>query len=59
MPNKRSRVRYVDELTPAAKLVGAISTIVNDDGYLRGYNTKMYGPYFGQLKAVSIFEEKP
>ncbi|MCX1611151.1 quinate/shikimate dehydrogenase [Escherichia coli] len=30
---------YVDELTPAAKLVGAINTIVNDDGYLRGYNT--------------------
>ena len=29
----------VDELTPAAKLVGAINTIVNDDGYLRGYNT--------------------
>ncbi|MFP1591426.1 hypothetical protein ACLB1M_14075 [Escherichia coli] len=23
-----------DELTPAAKLVGAINTIVNDDGYL-------------------------
>ncbi|HGD8023791.1 TPA: quinate/shikimate dehydrogenase [Escherichia coli] len=32
-------LKIVDELTPAAKLVGAINTIVNDDGYLRGYNT--------------------
>ncbi len=39
MPNKQLACDYVDELTPAAKLVGAINTIVNDDGYLRGYNT--------------------
>ncbi len=38
MPNKQLACEYVDELTPAAKLVGAINTIVNDDGYLRGYN---------------------
>lgn len=37
MPNKQLACEYVDELTPAAKLVGAINTIVNDDGYLRGY----------------------
>ena len=39
MPNKQLACEYVDELTPAAKLVGDIKTIVNDDGYLRGYNT--------------------
>ncbi|MBP2847885.1 MULTISPECIES: quinate/shikimate dehydrogenase [Dickeya] len=39
MPNKQLACDYVDELTPAAKLVGAINTIVNDDGYLKGYNT--------------------
>ena len=39
MPNKQLACEYVDELTPAAKLVGAINTIVNVDGYLRGYNT--------------------
>lgn len=39
MPNKQLACKYVDELTPAAKLVGAINTIVNDDGYLKGYNT--------------------
>ncbi len=31
MPNKQLACEYVDELTPAAKLVGAINTIVNDD----------------------------
>ncbi len=32
MPNKQLACEYVDELTPAAKLVGAINTIVNDGG---------------------------
>lgn len=35
MPNKQLACEYVDELTPAAKLVGAINTIVNDDGCFR------------------------
>ena len=39
MPNKQLACEYVDELTPAAKLVGAVNTMVNEDGYLRGYNT--------------------
>lgn len=39
MPNKQLACQYVDELAPAAKLVGAINTIVNDNGYLKGYNT--------------------
>ena len=47
MPNKQLACEYVDELTPAAKLVGAINTIVNDDGYLRGYNTDDGLPLLG------------
>ncbi len=39
MPNKQLACEYVNELTPAARLVGAINTIVNDNGYLTGYNT--------------------
>lgn len=34
MPNKTLVGRYLDELSPAAKLCGAVNTIVNDDGYL-------------------------
>ncbi len=39
MPNKQLACEYVDELTPAAKRVGDINTIVEQVGYLRGYNT--------------------
>ncbi|END70921.1 quinate/shikimate dehydrogenase [Escherichia coli] len=49
MPNKQLACEYVDELTPAAKLVGAINTIVNDDGYLRGYNPDGRG-HIGAIK---------
>ena len=52
MPNKQLACEYVDELTPAAKLVGAINTIVNDDGYLRGYNTD--GTAGNTLGAVTL-----
>ena len=50
MPNKQLACEYVDELTPAAKLVGAINTIVNDDGYLRGYNTDGTG----HIRAIKV-----
>ncbi len=39
MPNKKIACRHVDELDPAAKLSGAINTIVNENGFLRGFNT--------------------
>lgn len=39
MPDKTEVVKYMDELSPAAKLIGAVNTIVNEDGKLIGYNT--------------------
>lgn len=39
MPDKVEAARYMDELSPAAKLIGAVNTIVNEDGKLIGYNT--------------------
>ncbi len=39
MPCKTEALRYMDELSPAAKIVGAVNTIVNDDGKLTGYMT--------------------
>ena len=32
MPNKQAIIPYLDELSPAAKLVGAVNTVVNKDG---------------------------
>lgn len=36
MPNKTAVVQYLDKLTPRAELVGAVNTIINEDGVLTG-----------------------
>lgn len=39
MPCKMEAARLVDELSPAAKIMGAVNTIVNEDGKLIGHMT--------------------
>ncbi|MCI8448376.1 MAG: shikimate dehydrogenase [Eubacterium sp.] len=39
MPDKTEAVRYMDALSPAAQIIGAVNTIVNDDGVLTGHIT--------------------
>ena len=39
MPDKTEAAKHVDELSPAAQIIGAVNTIVNDDGKLTGYIT--------------------
>lgn len=39
MPDKTEAVKYMDALSPAARIIGAVNTIVNDDGRLTGYIT--------------------
>ncbi|MBR0398451.1 MAG: shikimate dehydrogenase [Eubacterium sp.] len=39
MPHKTGIVQYMDELSPAAELIGAVNTIVNENGVLTGHNT--------------------
>lgn len=43
MPGKNIAVQFMDELSPAAELIGAVNTIVNDDGKLTGHNTDGIG----------------
>ena len=43
MPNKTIVHQYLDEISPAAKLCGAVNTIVNKDGYLVGHITDGIG----------------
>jgi shikimate dehydrogenase len=43
MPCKTAVVEYMDELTPAARIIGAVNTIVNDNGRLTGNNTDGIG----------------
>ena len=39
MPNKTVVHKYLDHLSPAAELTGAVNTIANDDGVLTGHIT--------------------
>ena len=39
MPCKNEAARLVDELSPAARIIGAVNTIVNEDGKLVGHIT--------------------
>jgi len=43
MPHKVAVVPLLDRLDPLAEKIGAINTIVNDDGILTGYNTDATG----------------
>ena len=43
MPDKQSVMEYLDEVSAAARMIGAVNTIVNRDGRLTGHNTDGYG----------------
>jgi len=43
MRNKQKVIPLLDKLDPAAKMIGAVNTIVNDDGILTGYTTDGIG----------------
>ena len=39
MPDKNEMVALCDELSPAARLIGAVNTVVHENGRLTGHNT--------------------
>lgn len=43
MPHKIAVIPFLDRLDPAVDLIGAVNTVVNEDGELVGYNTDGYG----------------
>ena len=53
MPNKTLVGQYLDELSPAAELCGAVNTIVNDNGHLTGHITDGIG-FMQSLKDNNI-----
>lgn len=53
MPNKTVVHKYLDKLSPAAEMCGAVNTIVNDDGVLSGHITDGIG-YMAALKDNNI-----
>jgi len=48
MPHKNAVMKYLDEIDPMARSIGAVNTILNDKGKLIGYNTDG----IGALKAL-------
>ena len=45
MPFKKEVLDYVNEIDTNASLIGAANTIVNNNGYLKAYNTDWIGVY--------------
>ncbi len=43
MPHKIEIMRYLDTIDETAAKIGAVNTVVNDDGHLTGYNTDWVG----------------
>lgn len=52
-PHKTAVMEHLDEITADARKLGSVNTIVNDNGFLRGYNTDAEG-FYRALTAQSI-----
>ncbi|MGN0183132.1 MAG: shikimate dehydrogenase [Candidatus Ornithomonoglobus sp.] len=50
-PHKLAVMEYLDEISPQARLLGSVNTIVNNDGKLCGYNTDSEGFYLALTNA--------
>lgn len=50
-PHKIEVMQYLDEISPEAKLLGSVNTIVNRNGILTGYNTDSEGFYMSLKNA--------
>ena len=54
IPHKIAVMKYLDEIDEVAKKIGAVNTIVNDDGVLQGYNTDWLGVLTPLEKLTSL-----
>lgn len=55
MPFKEAVIPLLDELDASAKAIGSVNTIVNDNGFLRAYNTDYLA--VGQLLERHLLEQ--
>lgn len=59
MPCKNETVHYLDEVSTEAKIVGAVNTVVNDNGILKGYITDGSGFVDNlEAKGISVKDKK-
>jgi len=43
IPHKIETMKYLDKMDESCSVIGAVNTVVNNDGVLKGYNTDMDG----------------
>ena len=58
IPHKMEVMKYLDKIDEEAKKIGAVNTIVNDDGVLKGYNTDSLGVAIPLEKMASLENKK-
>lgn len=54
MPNKKNVMQLLDEVTPEARMIGSVNTVLHENGRLIGYNTDGKG-YVHDLVEKGIF----
>jgi len=57
IPHKSEVIKYIDEIDGTAKKIGAVNTIVNVGGVLKGYNTDWIG-IFDPLEKITSLKNK-
>lgn len=58
IPHKVEVIKYLDEIDPVAQKIGAVNTVVNEDGIIKGYNTDWLGVITPLEKVTSLKEKK-
>lgn len=58
MPHKVKVMKYLDQIDEEAKEIGAVNTVVNENGVLRGYNTDWLGALIPLKKRISLKGKK-
>lgn len=60
LPHKENIIQYLKNVSEEASVIGAVNTVVNDNGELNGYNTDVYGiteslmPYKDELSGQEV-----
>lgn len=57
VPHKVAVIPFLDEIDPLARDIGAVNTIVNEGGRLKGYNTDWMG-FVRSLEAVTPLQDR-
>ena len=58
VPHKSDIIPFLDELDPLSQAIGAVNTVVNENGKWIGYNTDGYGYVRGLLTILPTLSDK-